>query len=490
MKAIVIRSTPSSPVEAPVGDTHRIFDALLDEHDYVIDRVEGKLPAGLRGTLYRNGPGKWEAGGQPLGHIFDGDGMLSMFVIDGERVRYRNRYVRTNHYLGGLQSRGAPQRGIGTLKPGGIRANALRLPANVANTSVVLHAGELLALWENGNPHALDPDTLETLGRQNFDGGLRRLGAFSAHPKVDPETGDLFNFGFEMFPRPMLRCYRVDPRGCLHHLRDVHLSEPVFNHDFALTERHMVFVIDPIMIELRALPAVALGLRCFDHALRFRASKGTTVVLVPRDGGKPRVVQTEALMHFHVNNAYEDGADTVVDLVPWDLEWNELKPHLRDFRNTAATSLGGHLTRLRVTPGGRVLRDRLSAATGEFPQYDWRLTGRAHRYSYLAARLGSCILPDAVVKTDHQTGTERSHVLPAGHVVGEPIFVPRAADAGEDDGWLLAVVYDPVEHCSRLLVLSARDPERDPLFTGHLRHHVPQGFHGTFTRRIAHPARA
>ena len=89
-----------SLVDPLVGDPHRIFEALLDEHDYVIDEVEGTLPAGLRGTLYRNGPGRWEAGGQPLGHIFDGDGMLSMFAIDGEQVRYRNRYVRTNHYLG------------------------------------------------------------------------------------------------------------------------------------------------------------------------------------------------------------------------------------------------------------------------------------------------------------------------------------------------------------------------------------------------------
>jgi all-trans-8'-apo-beta-carotenal 15,15'-oxygenase len=328
-------------VDPSVGDPHRIFEALLDERDYVIDAVEGRLPQGLAGTLYRNGPGRWEAGGQPLGHIFDGDGMLSMFAIDGEQVRYRNRYVRTTHYLGAEPSRGVAQRGLGTLKPGGILANALRLPANVANTSVVLHAGELLALWEGGNPHALDPDTLETLGKQNFDGDLRWLGAFSAHPKVDPLTGDLFNFGIEVFPRPMLRCYRLDPRGRLHHLRDVHIPEPVFNHDFALTERHMVFVIDPITIDLRGLPAVALGLRSFDRALRFRPSNGTTVVLVPRDGGKPRVLQTDALMHFHVNNAYEDGSDTVVELVQWDLDWNELNPKLRDFRTADGLAYGG-----------------------------------------------------------------------------------------------------------------------------------------------------
>src|SRR5437763_12863878 len=104
----------------------RIFAALDDEHDYVVSDVQGALPAGLSGTLYRNGPGRWEAGGQVMASLFDGDGMLSMFAIDDNQVRFRNRYVRTKHYLGARSSRGLPQRGFGTLKPGGELANALR----------------------------------------------------------------------------------------------------------------------------------------------------------------------------------------------------------------------------------------------------------------------------------------------------------------------------------------------------------------------------
>jgi all-trans-8'-apo-beta-carotenal 15,15'-oxygenase len=355
----------SNTVVSTVVDPFRIFEPLHDELDYVVDEIEGDLPDGLTGTLYRNGPGKWEAGGQPLGHVFDGDGMLSMFVLDGEQVRYRNRYVRTNHFLAGLESKGAPMRGIGTMKPGGILANALRLPANVANTNVVLHAGQLLALWEGGKPHALDPDTLETIGPHDFDGELRWLGAFSAHPKADPITGDLFNFGIDVFPRPMIRCYRVDPAGHLHHLRRVPLPDVVFNHDVALTERHMVFVLDPIVLDV---PRAALGLTTFDQALSFKPKKGTTIVLVPRDGGTPRVVQTEALMHFHVNNAYEDGTDTVVDIVRWPIDWNELNPFLRDFRTAdGGLYFGGRLTRLRVTLSGRVAIEELSAFKASSP---------------------------------------------------------------------------------------------------------------------------
>jgi len=487
---VVPKAKGASSPPSLEADPHRIFEPVHEEHDYVIEEVEGQLPDDLKGTLYRNGPGKWEVGGQPLGHIFDGDGMLSMFAIDAGQVRYRNRYVGTNHYRAGLTSEGAPERGLGTLKPGGPLTNAMRPPANVANTSVILHAGELLALWEGGNPHALDPDTLETRGKHNFDGELRWLGAFSAHPKVDPATGDLFNFGLEVFPRPRLRCYRVDPRGRMHHLRDVHIPEPVFNHDVALTERHMVFVIDPITVAYRDLPAVALGLTSFDRALRFKEQRGTTIVLVPRYGGKARLLQTKALMHFHVNNAYEDGDDTVVDLVCWEQDWDELNEGLRGFRDPAAhggLDFGGYLTRLRITRDGRVLREELSDVPGEFPQFDRRLTGRRHRYSYLAARIGASEVPNAVVKSDHETGAERTHQLPEGNVVSEPIFVARSVDGAEDDGWLLAVGYDADTHRSRLLVLDGTNPEREPIFTGHLRHHVPQGFHGTFTERVARP---
>ena len=134
----------------------------------------------------------------------------------------------------------------------------------------------------------------------------------------------------------------------------------------------------------------------------------------------------------------------------------------RDFRNGEAPGgldYGGYLTRLRIGAAGRVEREPLSDAAGEFPQHDWRRTTRRHRYSYLAARRDESVAPNAVVRCDLETGQERSHVLPLGQAVSEPIFVPRTSDAREDEGWLLAVAYDPGEHRSRLLVLDASERE-------------------------------
>ena len=482
MRAIAVREPA-----AKVHDARRIWESQPEEHDYVIEEVEGALPDDLRGTLYRNGSGKFESGGERLGHFFDGDGMLSMFVFDGKQVRFRSRYVQTVHYRAGLEGKGIPGRLIGTNRRGGLLANALRLPANVANTNVVLHHGALYAFYELGKPYRLDPDTLATLGEHDFEGRLRRMGAFSAHFKIDPTTGELWNFGMEMLPRPTIRCYRVDHSGELHKVREVHITDMVLNHDFALTERHMVFALDPVVISLpRAMRFLLLGERLAD-TLRWQPELGTTIVLVPRDGGKPRVTQTDAFFHLHINNAYEAGSDTVVDVLRFSHGWDELLPHFDSFRSTDGGGIGSFLTRLRITPSGRVEREELFGLTSEFPQHDWRRTMREHRYSYLATALDGHWISslNAITKIDHRTGEVRQHVLPSNHNVGEPIFVPRAEDAAEDDGWLLAVAYDPAEHRSRLLVLAARDPERAPLLIAHLRHHIPLGFHGSFTTRVA-----
>ena len=463
------------------ADWHRIFESLDSEHDYVIDELEGAIPQGLRGTLYRNGPARNDLGGKPFAHLFDGDGMLSQFTIEDGRVRYRNRFVRTEHYLAANNADRPPMRGFGNQLRGGVLGNAFRLPGNVANTSVTLHAGNLMALWEGGHPWRLDPDTLETIGDYDFDGRLKKAHAFSAHPKIDPITGELFNFGVNYGRKTRLLCYRVGRDGRMEYLQPVTLPYPVMNHDFALTQKHLVFVIDPILVRVGRL---LLGASSLDGALHWEPSKTTQVILVPRDGGKPRVAECDPFFHFHVNNAYEDGTDTVVDVVRYDDY--QLGESLRNF-STADFAEQGTLVRLRVKPAGEVEQTELCEWKCEFPQHDWRRTTQGHNVSYLAAGPDGSVLARGVAKVDHTTERSTIHDFGEGQVAGEPIFVPRAADSAEDDGWLLSLVYSAPEHRSRLVVLDARDVEGEPVAVAHLRHHVPLGFHGTFTERVARP---
>lgn len=478
---------------SPTADSISAYTPLYDEYDYVIDDVEGALPHDLRGTLYRNGPGKLEAGGTPLGHLFDGDGMLSMFAMSDGQVHFRNRYVQTQHYQKSIISEGAPFRALGTMRPGGLLANALRFPANVANTSVIMHAGKLLACWEGGRPTQLDPDNLRTMGEHDFGGELKWLGAFSAHPKWDPETGELFNFGMAMMPVPKLICYRVDRQGRMKRLGSLRLPGPMFNHDVGLTKRCMVFVIPPLVFPWAKFFGAAFGLRNYMDALEYDASLGTTIGLVPRDGGKPLVFQTDPLLHLHLSNAYEDGDDTVVDLLNYHVTWEQLNGQLSaidDLADTATMSYGGRPTRVRISRSGRITVEESTGLQGEFPSINSQYMSRRNRYTYLTAGLDGSAFPNSIAKVDDDSGTETVYRLPDGHLPHEAVFAARPGGVAEDDGWLLMPVVDGVGNIANLSILDARDIEAGPVYTGRLRHHLPLTFHGCYTPRVARPQSA
>lgn len=474
-------SAPVDPAWPLVG--FGLSDPLLQEHDLSLTQIDGRLPRELSGVLHRIGPGKLQVGDTLLHNIFDGDGMVSRFAIDGAagRVRFRNRYVRTQQFRHGQTSDRIAHRGLGAMRDGGRLANFLRLPTNVANTGVMAHGRELLALWELGRPYRLDPETLETLGEEDFGGALTWLGAFSAHPKVDPGTGEVFNFGLELLPVPRIRCYRLVPGRGMVQFATVGMGNLRWNHDVALTATHLVFVLDPIVPDLREVLAAK---RSYLDALRYQPRKGTRFVLVPRAGGPARIVEHEALLHFHLAGAYDDGTDTVVDLVHFGDDWARITRAVGAIR-THETLPDSRLMRYRITAGGRVIASELLDYPSEFPHHDGRRTTRRHRCTYVCARvLGPHY--DAIVKVDHDTGARTVHQQ-RGFSFGEPVFVPRDAGGSEgeleDDGWLLAMATDVRDRHTVLVVLDARDLEAAPLALVHLPFVVPLGFHGMFTRR-------
>ena len=426
----------------------------------------------MTGTLYRNGPGRWQDHtGRPLHHLFDGDGMVSAFSIDRGAVRFRNRYVRTQHFRGRSGTRH-----MGTDATGGWLANIGRLPPNLANTNVVEHAGHLYALWEGGPPYELDPGTLETLGVRRFGGELRWIGSYSAHPCLCPSSGDMFNFGVEFIPTPHLRVYRTDPRGRLKHYRSVSLPYVAMVHDFAITERYLVFLISPIIPD--GIP-IALGLKSFGDGMHYRPERGSSFVLIPRDGGAIRRIEHEAVLQFHLSNAHDDRGDVILDVITYGDD--ELLNCIARFRTSPMDHVASEFTRFRITGGGKVIREQLSGRTCEFPRHHPDREGRPHRYAYVNTKQNLGTLYDGITKLDLADGIETCHVAQtAGNSFCEPVFTPRPGATDEDDGWLLSVEYQADHHSSRLVILDAKDIERGPVAAAQLTHHIPQGFHGSF----------
>ncbi|HVL01561.1 MAG TPA: carotenoid oxygenase family protein, partial [Dongiaceae bacterium] len=468
MTAIAASRATSSAVSSPYL---ALYSSAPAEQDEFLNPLSGKVPSSLEGTLFRNGPARWNAGDFQAQHLFDGDGMMGRFQFAQGKVHYRSRYVQTPKVR--AERQGKTMRGLGSQRPGGILANAFRLLADRANTHAVMHAGKLLALSDDGRPWVLDADTLATRGRTRFNRELPRLSLFSPHPRIDPNTGELFNFGLVRSGgfRAGLRCYRVDPNGAMRTLATVPLDHLYINHDFAITEHYLVFVLAPVIVDpIKAIPAL-LGLSTFEAASGYRDDIGTRIVLVPRDGGKLRIVECPPLVYVHFNNAFEQQDSVVVDLVR-HAQWDGVANALRHFRTEAAP--GGHLTRIRISSNNRVEMEDLCAQAGEFPNHDTRRTGREHRFSYFPS------LQRTIIKLDHDTGRHQQHEFGALDMIGEPIFVPMDAQAGEDEGWVLSIVYRHAEHRTDLVILDARDFEADPLAVLPLPEPIFPGFHGSF----------
>ena len=452
-------------------------EAQYTEHDDDVVAIDGEVPDGLSGILYRNGPGRWEDHtGRPLHHLFDGDGMISAFRIDNGAVGYRNRYVRTRHYRG----KGGT-RHLGTDASGGWLANIGRFPQNLANTNVIEHAGHLYALWEGGPPHEIEPETLETLGVRRFSGELRWAGTYSAHPCLCPSSGEMYNFGVEFIPNPHLRVYRTNRRGRLKHYRSVSLPYVAMVHDFAITERYLVFLVSPIIPD--GIP-ITLGLKSFGDGMTYRPERGSSFLLIPRDGGKIRRIEHEAVLQFHLSNAYDDRGDVVVDVITYGN--GDLLDCIARFRTSPMDRVSSEFTRFRITADSRVLAERLSDATCEFPRHHPDREGRPHRFAYVNTKQNLGTLYDGITKLDLSGNSETTYIAQTpGNSFCEPVFTPRPGAVDEDDGWLLSVEYQADRHTSRLVILDAADLARGPIATSQLDQHVPQGFHGNFTAREA-----
>jgi len=432
--------------------------------------IVGEIPRDLAGTYYRNGP---NPAFEPPGryHWFDGDGMIHAITLGDGRARYRNRYVASK----GLQDERAAGQ---ALFKGLLDLDVTEAPSfkNTGNTNIVFHAGRLLALMEAAYPTRMEPTTLETLGEHDFDGRL--AGAMTAHPKMDPETGEMLFFGYSPFP-PFLQYHVADRSGALVRSEVIDVAWPSMIHDFAVTKDHVIFILCPLVFSLEN---AAKGRGVFS----WEPERGTRLGVMPRAGGNADVrwFDTDASYVFHPMNAYEDGDAIVLDVARYG-RLDFMSPSAaRDpaYREDNAARLHRWQIDRR---GGGVKSTPLDDVVSEFPRVDERLVGRKHRYGYVAARepgMNEAGQPvwTAVRRYDLERGTTQTRAFGAGNGVGEPLFVPRTEASAEDDGYVLVLAYDEARNASEFLILDAQNIAREVIAKVVLPHRVPYGFHGNW----------
>ncbi len=471
------------------GNTfHSGLRPLNDEYSYRATCVEGRLPDWLRGTFFRNGPGRLEVGGQCFGHWFDGDGLLCKFAFEDGAVHFANRYVRTPKYVRETELNRIDCRSFGTQRPGGFHANFLRPLANPANTSVVWHGNHLLALNEGGRPFALDPRTLETLGEFDYSGGLSPLNMFSAHGKIHPRSGQYINFGMSVRGvgrrgmQPGLSCYRISSKGVLEKKITIPVDCFPFCHDFALTEKHAIFFLGSIRVE--HLAGVVFGTRTMADSIRFDPLVPMQILVVDLENfAVVQRAQAPAGAVIHFGNAWEDESYFHIDAMFTDNF--TVNNALQDMYHASRLG-GGDFLRYRLDKrSGKLEAQVLCDVECEFPQWDNRKSTVLHHQTYAAASVpnGHDSFFNALIRVNAESGACQRQVLPEGCFGSEPMFVPRPGGSAEDDGVLLDVVYNANSRCSELWVLDAADLTQC-LAKVLLPHHIPHQFHGFFTPQL------
>ena len=398
-------------------------------------QVTGTIPAELEGRFLRNGPNPVDIDPGDH-HWFTGRGMVHGLRLRGGQAEwYRNRYV-----------------------------------GNGANTNVIGHAGHTLAIVESGGlPYELGY-TLDSVGDNTSIGT-----AYTAHPKLDPKTGELHAMCYDWANlRDHIRYVVVDAEGEWADETEIPLPGMTMIHDMSLTEHYAVIFDLPVTLNF-----VALGMGA-SFPFRWDNEYEPRVGLLPRGGEAKDIIWRSVSQNYayHPMNAYEDASgDVVIDIVRYDRMFDT------DTRGPFGDSQP-RLDRWTINPrnesGANTVREEtIDARAQEFPRCHPDRNGQPYRYGYAVSAEQNNPF-SAIYKHDLATGQITEFDAGPGRHSAEPVFVPRENAMAEDDGYLMTYIYDEGKNTSELVILEAQDMAAPPLAQIHLPVRVPYGFHGNW----------
>ena len=454
--------------------------------------VIGTIPPELDGAFVRNSA---DHAYPPMFEddlFLNGDGMLHKVTICDGRASLTTRYVETEKLLLERTARRAlfgAYRNMFTDE-----AEVAGRDRSTANTSVVWHGGKLLALKEAARPVEIDPATLATIGTYDFDGALKS-DTFTAHPKIDPATGEMVAFGY--FTRTVadngIELYFVDAGGTLTRTERIEAPYPSMVHDCLLSENHIIFTICPMVCDWERVRAGASFFHWDDRL-------PTQVGVVSRQPGAavrwftaPKaVMETHTFNAWEVGNAGEEGhllhLDHFITQTGWLSQFPDINnPGAREeppfaYRWTLNLETNGDLE----TNGESFTQTRLFDRVGEMPMIDLRFATRQTRHFWFGTSntdLGP-MLPlgpkgppfTCLGHFDAATGVLDYYYAGADSSPEEPVFIPRGSEEG--DGWLIAMVGRRAENRTDCVILDARNLSAGPVATIKFPCRIHEGFHG------------
>jgi carotenoid cleavage dioxygenase len=465
--------------------------------------LEGATPEGLRGTWYKVGPDRQFPPMHGDDVFIDGEGMVHMFRFSDSKVSYRSRWVRTARFLA--------QEAAGRSLFGEYRNTfdkdplASEIGGGTANTNVALCGDKVLIFKEDDLPYAVAPDTLETLGRFDYEGKVSSL-RLSAHPKIDPVADSVLNFGNQARGDGTLDMafYEFDMEGGI---RDEIWFEAPFAgqvHDFAFTENYVVFAFFPLITDLETVKRTGLF-------YQWRPEHGMKIAVLKRHGTADdiRWFDGPPVSFGHTVNAWEDGTTIWFDLLLSEGNW--IAFHFTEEGGNPRMPDPQHVRRIRIDLARNDGIYEIAPEKGvicELARIDDRYLGHPYRYLWMlighppagaggpapaGGMAGEAEGADAgegfidifngdadVGRLDRRTGAIDRYSFGPRTNVHEPQFVPLAPDSGEGEGWLLVIVNRLAENRSELAVFDALDLAAGPVALYDIGVRVRSTFHGNW----------
>ncbi|WP_126173137.1 carotenoid oxygenase family protein [Altericroceibacterium xinjiangense] len=435
--------------------------------------VEGEIPAEIEGAFFRAVPDNAHAPMFEDDIALNADGMIARFNFEKGAVDYDIRYVETERYKAEKDARRAlfgRYRNPFTDDP-----SVEGVDRTLANTTPVWHGGRLFMTKEDGRGYEINPHTLETVGKWDYYGALKSE-TFTAHPRVDPQTGELFFFGYEAGGLCSLDiAYGIaDKDGNL--TSEQWFKQPYCStiHDFVITEKYAIFPIFPTTADLDRLKS---GGAHWAHQQDLESWVG----IMPRYGKVEEMKWIKGpvgVSVFHEVNAYDDG-----DLVHIDLCLSETNAFA--FMREAGgidkpqQEIQGALTRwtIDMSKADPEIQERPLGPPGDLPRLPDADQGRPYRAAWYLSMNPEAKGPpllggpvganfNALVRIEPGNGRVEMMAVPPGAGISEPAHVPSSDSS--HGGWLLSVVDipnspAPHDYSSELWIVEADNPAKGPI---------------------------
>ena len=460
---------------------------VRQESDLRDCEVIGQIPADLEGSFYRVGPDYQYPPSLP-NIPFDGEGHLCLFRFSGGRVDYRSRYVRTERYTAQAKAGRAL---FGTYRnPFSDPPEVAGLSRGTANTNIIYHHGHLFALKEDSPPVALNPHTLETTDPVYRFGGQMTADTFTAHPKLDSETGEMVGIAYEAkgLASRDVACYAFDREGRKTWEAWIQVPYAGMIHDFAITRSYLAILVVPMVTDVERMKAGHVH-------FAWDSSLPTWLGVMRRDGDGSdlRWFRGPERCATHVMGAFEDGTRVQIDM---DMGLKNQFPFFpqRDGSPFDPVAAQGHVVRLSVDLADKA---RPNYEMETLYPHQGVLSRQDDRYHSVPYNTGFMLTFDPLAPFDprlaaampfrpqnHWTRFDHDRRRATSWFVGpesglqECCFAPRRADAPEGQGYLLGVVNRYLENRNDLVILDAERLADGPLATVRLPTRIPGQVHG------------